>query len=347
MSLNEPVILHGDGSNAICAFMFMCSEISGKVNKHEIKSETLVKTALASFHLYSKRPEIERLAFAEISKADDNEAQLLSAEAPSSTIHPEITPQCSAEMVSSDVGSPGSAHSRHFKRSFHLASRASLDDLRKRRQKAAAGTAFFERRPKVQEKDDIQQAVDDRTRKRWSLAAQAMSEYPELIAEQPHVEHNGCLHYQPQELLVARVQNWPWDDLLRDIDGLMVGMILWLASFAYGALHAAAWNDYFPSVAEMWLWRASAVYIAFCGGLWIVLNFGARSLPRVNAYWDRWQDGKAPWWQYVIIGPTVVVCGSSFLLARAFIVVEAFVSVRSLPAGAYDTPNWSQVFPHF
>ena len=47
-------------------------------------------------------------------------------------------------------------------------------------------------------------------------------------------------------------------------------MVLWLANFCYGGIHAAAWNDHFPSEVEKWLWRSSASYIGFCGGLWVV-----------------------------------------------------------------------------
>lgn len=58
-------------------------------------------------------------------------------------------------------------------------------------------------------------------------------------------------------------------------------------------------------------------------------------------------DGKKAWWQYLLISTTVIFCGTSFILARMYIVLEAFVSIRQLPAAAYDTPSWSQVFPHF
>lgn len=58
-------------------------------------------------------------------------------------------------------------------------------------------------------------------------------------------------------------------------------------------------------------------------------------------------QGKGRWWDNVLIGTSATVCGVLFLLARAFLVVEAFVSIRQLPAAAYETPEWTQVFPHF
>ena len=35
-----------------------------------------------------------------------------------------------------------------------------------------------------------------------------------------------------------------------------------------------------------------------------------------------------------------------FVAARMFVVIEAFISLKSLPIGAYNTPNWSQWFIH-
>lgn len=42
----------------------------------------------------------------------------------------------------------------------------------------------------------------------------------------------------------------------------------------------------------------------------------------------------------------VCLCLAFFVAARMFVVVEAFISLRSLPTGAYETPNWSQWFIH-
>lgn len=53
------------------------------------------------------------------------------------------------------------------------------------------------------------------------------------------------------------------------------------------------------------------------------------------------------WWIEVGLGTVVVLCGGAFMAARAYLVVEAFASIRSLPKRAYETPDWTEVFPHF
>ena len=35
-----------------------------------------------------------------------------------------------------------------------------------------------------------------------------------------------------------------------------------------------------------------------------------------------------------------------YLLARAYLVVECFINVFHLPAGVFNTPEWSTYFPH-
>jgi len=35
-----------------------------------------------------------------------------------------------------------------------------------------------------------------------------------------------------------------------------------------------------------------------------------------------------------------------YSFARLFLVTEAFISIRSLPVGAYDTVTWVNVLPH-
>jgi hypothetical protein len=148
-----------------------------------------------------------------------------------------------------------------------------------------------------------------------------------------------------EQFLVKRVSKWPSEDLLRTVGGL-VGMILWASNLFYGGIHLTAWNYYFPTVAERWLWRSSSIYISFCGGFWIILNYMVYRLPRLNNFWDSWMDGMKGWLQDAVLGSLVMICGLSFILARGYIVLEAFVSIRQLPRAAYDTPSWSQIWPH-
>jgi hypothetical protein len=331
---NQPIIIRAKELEPLAAFMYSSSEMSGYVNPKKIKSQTLIKTLLAHLNLFSKVPELETVCFR------------IPASAEPMSLEQSPKQQRSGSTEPLPPALPPSA-------SVHRSPQSCIELLQSQREKAS-GTAFFERKPRVLDKratNDLGSRPDQR---RWSLLKDALIRYPLLLADEDpwvlaHDVGGGthCLHLKPEQLVADHIQNWPSDDLLRNVDGLIVGMGLWLANFCYGGIHAAAWNDHFPSVAEKWLWRSSASYISFCGGLWVVLNLLVARSRRLNDFWERWMDGEKRWWQNFGLGVVVFVCGFSLVLARFYIVLEAFISIRAMPASAYQTPEWTDVFPHF
>jgi len=89
----------------------------------------------------------------------------------------------------------------------------------------------------------------------------------------------------------------------------------------YGGLHTVAWDAHFPSYAEQILWRVSALLIV---GSSAVLYF---------------------FYRYGLQGEILIVMVLSFA-PRLYLVIEAFISVRSLPVGAYQTVDWVEFLPH-
>ena len=272
LSPNEPIILRGPWADQVFALMYLCSEMSGCVERDQLKSQTIIKTILASISLYSKTPEIDLLCFRlPIARAMNAQRERLSTEQPAKSI-------CKNAAVERNDG----AHIVDFSKlrnnllQFEYCSEKCSDILEAKRRQKEAATAFFERRPRIQVSSSVPGDKSLKAQRRWQLAARALESYPILAKECISVSHQEgetiCVHFKSQQLVVDHSRNWPSDELLRDVGGLVVGMVLWFANFLYGGIHAAAWNDHFPSTAEKWLWRASASYIAFCGGLWVGLN---------------------------------------------------------------------------
>ncbi|KAK3343454.1 hypothetical protein B0T25DRAFT_554363 [Lasiosphaeria hispida] len=319
---NQPIIIRDKELKPLAAFMYASSEMSGYVNPKRIKSETLVKTVFAHLSLFSKVPELETICFR------------TTASSPTSENSKPLTSSFEVSPLASVGRSPQSC----------------MDLLQSQREKES-GTAFFERRPRVVDKRPTSDFVSAGDQNRWSLIKTAFAGYPFLNKDRLALAHDigdaHCLHLKPEQLVADHIKNWPSNDLLRNVDGLIVGMVLWLANFCYGGIHAAAWNDHFPSVPEKWLWRASASYIGFCGGLWVILNLLVAKYRRLNDFWERWMDGEKSWWQNFGIGVLVFICGFSLMLARFYIVLEAFMSIREMPVSSYQTPEWTDVFPHF
>lgn len=100
-----------------------------------------------------------------------------------------------------------------------------------------------------------------------------------------------------------------------------------------GAIHATAWNAHFPSHIEHQLWQVAScgmcgVSLMICISLWLGAVPYLRSKSETLYIWVVW------------IGFVL------FYIERLYLVVEAFISVRSLPIGAYDTIAWVTVLPH-
>lgn len=189
----------------------------------------------------------------------------------------------------------------------------------------------------------------------WCLAAEAVRSYPAIQRRFNSIEYKDPVgnpltflqESQPEELLEENSSNWSTRGLLPGDYGLLMGIALWFASMTFGGIHAAAWNDYFPSEVESWMWRCSAVYIIWSGLVWLLINLVAQMSTPFDDYWNRIRLPHAP---FVNSKPLVLVClfcGFLYTFARMYLVIEAFISIRQLPVAAYLTPDWTQVIPHF
>lgn len=187
---------------------------------------------------------------------------------------------------------------------------------------------------------------------RWSLAAEAMTVHSAIacrvIPREAQEDNTRLKWVEPitEELVDDSIGNWATENLLRDMSGFVMGMVVWSASMAYGGVHAAAWNGYFPSRIETWLWRASSICIAGSGFTWIVINISARVSKGFKAYWGRVESLRAHWTSLVGLGSLATLCGLAYVLARIYLVLESFISLRKLPAGAFETLQWTQLVPH-
>ena len=187
---------------------------------------------------------------------------------------------------------------------------------------------------------------------RWTLAADAMSLHPAIasrvVARESFEDGRKQQWLQPttEELVDEYIGNWATGNLLRDMSGFVMGMVLWSASMVYGGVHATAWNGYFRSRTEAILWRASLVCIAGSGLTWILINMLARMFKHFKAYWKEVETLRAHWTSLLCLGTLATLCGLAYVLARTYLVVESFISLRKLPAAAFDTLQWTQLVPH-
>ena len=184
--------------------------------------------------------------------------------------------------------------------------------------------------------------------RRWDAATLALAQYPNLLEDHFHKIGNvpSTYHADLAEYLCPAIGNWPTPGLLQHVNGLLMGTASWFASVAFGAVNLSAWNAYFPSTAERWLWRSASLWIISSGTIWVIINASARLNRRIDRYWEKILNLEAHWWDYAWIATMCAIAGLFYVGSRVFLVIEAFLSLRSLPPGAYLTPDWSNLLPH-
>lgn len=135
------------------------------------------------------------------------------------------------------------------------------------------------------------------------------------------------------DLIDTKIKNRPGKQLLGQRNGVIPIAILSLATALYGGIHAAAWYEYFPSLSERHLWRFSAAFIAGSGF----------SLSVLSVIWEKMPMSDGPKHLLSLAYLSVILFHP---FARAFLVFEALYSLRKLPVAAYQTPVFTQYWPH-
>lgn len=132
---------------------------------------------------------------------------------------------------------------------------------------------------------------------------------------------------------------------------------IWLfLSIVYGAFHLSAWRSHFPTVVEMWIWRACGITLVAGPVLTAVEDIldyflsGRRSITGkkqhetgANSPENKTTRGWRSFFTYMT-GPMLMAV--TYPIARVFFLVESFASLRSPPGGTYRTVSWTRFFPH-
>src|ERR1700722_16534501 len=99
----------------------------------------------------------------------------------------------------------------------------------------------------------------------------------------------------------------------------------------FGAVHCIGWSFAFPSHTERILWRVSSIIIVSAPtSLFLALFFGVA----VNGLPD------------VLLTIFAFTLFFVYFIGRVTLLVLPFLSLRSLPPGAYQTVHWTTFIPH-
>lgn len=130
-------------------------------------------------------------------------------------------------------------------------------------------------------------------------------------------------------------------------------LTLTIMSLLYGGVHLSSWNGHFPSVIEEMMWRIAGCVVGIGGIiLYALLRLCENLCPydydeKLYALWHDWKIRKVLIYQsFTLVGLTLRIWVVLYCVARVYLITEAFISVRSLPLGAYSTVDWVDVLPH-
>lgn len=190
--------------------------------------------------------------------------------------------------------------------------------------------------------------LSEQAKRRWNLANDIVQElWNECDKRKEYLKvfftYSTLGIFVGEPIYVAdHIPNFPGFSFLGSVNVQrdILKTVVAFAGAAYGGLHLAAWNDYFPTTVERILWISCSCATGLTGLVLALFFLATNQLPQLEAAESHVRNSRVFrfFWKWVLI--------PLFMTARIFIVVEAFVCLRRQPEAIYKTPEWSNYFPH-
>jgi hypothetical protein len=123
---------------------------------------------------------------------------------------------------------------------------------------------------------------------------------------------------------------------------LIQSLAFYGTSTVFSAFHIAAWNWEFPSSTVRTLWRSFAVTATGTSPLTLLLFLFIRTLSR----FDPTPHGVESI-MVSICTALLLALGLAYTISRLALIVLIFYCFSSMPAGVYETVDWTKFLPHF
>jgi len=103
-------------------------------------------------------------------------------------------------------------------------------------------------------------------------------------------------------------------------------------AMVFGSVHCVGWSFAFPSYAEQLLWRIASISITSAPlSVIVTIILGSMNGP----------DWIVCTWACILLAASIL-----YLIGRVILLVLPFMALRSLPAEAYQTVQWTTFIPH-
>ena len=131
---------------------------------------------------------------------------------------------------------------------------------------------------------------------------------------------------------LSRASNHQIKGNFQSVSELKFLVILTVLGLLYAGIHASSWNGHFPSYVEAILWHVAVCYTAASGFMAMLVYLALTRLRSVL---------------WLVLAYISFFLTGILVFCRCYLVVEAFISLRSLPIGSYSTVAWANFLPHF
>lgn len=117
-------------------------------------------------------------------------------------------------------------------------------------------------------------------------------------------------------------------------------------TLAFSGCHLIAWNFSFASNVEQLLWRISSV-ACFVIPLVLLAIYYVMRWYRALVFTNDSAAILDVEVAYELFRPLYIFIIGLYLLVRVYLIVEVFLSLRSVPLGVYKEVQWCRYIPHF
>ncbi|KAI0898760.1 hypothetical protein F4806DRAFT_506727 [Annulohypoxylon nitens] len=176
------------------------------------------------------------------------------------------------------------------------------------------------------------------------------------FCERRRTLRNFDLEKRGQDSGMQRIplQRIPDDDFMLSLPCLLI-YLLAIPAMIHSCIHLAGWNFAYPTPIEKLLWRISSIVLAAGSSICVAV---IRLLTKLgyegeyNLAWawvnaDRKRSNNSDHKVFSAFGDSfLTLCTLILVIVRCFIITEAIISLRKLPADVFETPDWANFIPH-
>jgi hypothetical protein len=119
----------------------------------------------------------------------------------------------------------------------------------------------------------------------------------------------------------------------------LVRFAVMVIAIIFGGIHFVAWSFKFPSHIEQLLWRIACITIVAIPLLLFILAV-------ITHFPESCDNFRFSAWEVVIIFIIFISLSVVYIIGRLMLLVLSFMALRSLPAEAYQTVQWTTFIPH-